>query len=667
MRICLWASAALVASLVSVLPAATVFPGKTWEKRRSAQWSEAKLRSARAYAGTLKTAAVVIVQDGAIVDEWGEVTKKYMCHSIRKSFLAELYGVAIAQGKIDPKKTLAELGIDDNEPVLTATEKKATVFDLLKARSGIYHPAVYETASMKAVRPLRGSHAPGTHWYYNNWDFNTLGTIYEKLTGEKIHKAMETRIARPIGMESFTAADGEYSQGSDSLHPAYPIQMTAHDLARFGVLMLNRGSWNGRQILPAKWVTESTTSWSDASSYAASGYGYMWWVDRNSYSARGAGGHYVAVVPGMNLVVVHRVDTFVPGSSVSQEQFFRLLDMIVDAGGRRDLAPVAESKEPPACLLPNAACAERLYSGEKHITFYRTHSPQTGTYRDVKRAMIMVHGAARNGDTYFGVALASAAAGGRLQETVLLAPHFRANSGACSDAVEPAEYAWTCEDWKVGYPAVNSAEGKPAHSFDFIDGFIRLLNNRERFPNLREIVVAGHSAGGQFVQRYAALTRVESRLPLRFFVANPSSYMYLSDLRISRQGACDLEGNCKGRFVKYWDAENCTTYNKYKHGLEAPAGYAALVPPERIRAQFVARDVTYLVGALDANQDPDLESTCNATAQGFNRRERGLIFWNYMKQTFKAQHKAAVVSGCGHSATCMFVSPATVQLLYPSK
>ena len=74
--------------------------------------------------------------------------------------------------------TLAELGIDDNEPSLTDVEKRATVRDLLTARSGVYHPALYETPGMAAMRPLRGSHLPGTHWYYNNWDFNALGTIY---------------------------------------------------------------------------------------------------------------------------------------------------------------------------------------------------------------------------------------------------------------------------------------------------------------------------------------------------------------------------------------------------------------------------------------------------------------------------------------------------------
>src|SRR5262245_53161452 len=76
--------------------AAPRFPGKSWEKRRPASWSESGLKAARDYSATLKTAAVVIVQDGVIVDEWGDVEKEYLCHSMRKSFLSALYGIAVA-------------------------------------------------------------------------------------------------------------------------------------------------------------------------------------------------------------------------------------------------------------------------------------------------------------------------------------------------------------------------------------------------------------------------------------------------------------------------------------------------------------------------------------------------------------------------------------------
>ena len=127
---------------------AKIFPGSEWErwpKPTAAGWSAARLKAARDHAATLKTAAVMIVQGGKVVDEWGETRRPFKCHSMRKSILSALYGPHMAVGKIKRTSTLVELGIDDNAPSLTAIEKKATVADLLKARSGVYHPALYET------------------------------------------------------------------------------------------------------------------------------------------------------------------------------------------------------------------------------------------------------------------------------------------------------------------------------------------------------------------------------------------------------------------------------------------------------------------------------------------------------------------------------------------
>ena len=159
------------------------YPGATWKRVASPQllgWSPEKLKLARDYSATINTAAVMLIVDGKVLDEWGETSKKFNIHSIRKSYLSAIYGIHVSEGRIDLKKTMEQLGMDDNEPSLDATEKKAIVHDLLKARSGIYHPALYETAAHGRARPARHSHAPGTFWYYNNWDFNALGIIFER-------------------------------------------------------------------------------------------------------------------------------------------------------------------------------------------------------------------------------------------------------------------------------------------------------------------------------------------------------------------------------------------------------------------------------------------------------------------------------------------------------
>ncbi|MFO7865634.1 MAG: serine hydrolase [Candidatus Aminicenantes bacterium] len=323
------------------------FPGETWtvaENPEDFGYSTEALKAAESYTQFIDTAAVVIVVNGVIVHEWGEVERKFMTHSTRKSFLSALYGNHVGNGTIDLNWTMEEIGIND-EPPLSETELQATIRDCIKSRSGIYHTALYESASMKELKPERHTQRPGTHWYYNNWDFNALGTIFTKFTGKDVFEAMAKEIAEPIGMEDFTAGDGEYVTGEESIHPAYPFVITARDMARFGLLMLRRGKWNNTQIVPEEWVKKSTRYHSDAALYGTDGYGYMWWVVRHhnrylhlpnvelpegSYSARGAGGHYILIIPRRDMVIVHRVNTF-DRNRVSSGEFGTLVKMILDA------------------------------------------------------------------------------------------------------------------------------------------------------------------------------------------------------------------------------------------------------------------------------------------------------------------------------------------------
>jgi CubicO group peptidase (beta-lactamase class C family) len=322
-------------------------PGQTWEVARKPEdlgFSSEKLAAAQAFSKTLKTAAVMVVVHGVVVDQWGDVAKKYLTHSTRKSFLSAIYGKYVQSGVIDLEKTLADLGIDD-EPPLTAAEKQATVRDCLKARSGVFHTAEAENDAMHAMKPARGTYKPSEFWLYNNWDFNVLGTIFEKLTGKTVFQGIYDDLAVPLKMEDFKPEDGEAFTTGRSKHAAYMFVVSARDMARLGLLMLRGGDWNGTQVIPRDWVKESTTYFSDATIYKGDGYGYMWWIakDHNkfphfpnarvpegSFSARGAGGHYIVVIPDYDMVVVHRVDTF-GENSVGSGDFGKLLGMILEA------------------------------------------------------------------------------------------------------------------------------------------------------------------------------------------------------------------------------------------------------------------------------------------------------------------------------------------------
>ncbi len=319
------------------------YPGKRWKKAIKPEllgWSSEKLKKAREFAKLLSSAAAMVIDNGIIVAEWGGPAGRYKTHSIRKSFLSALFGIAVAQGQIDISATLAELGIDDKPPKLTAAEKQAKASDLLKARSGVYHGAAYETSSIRKKRPKRGSHPPGTFWYYNNWDFNALLTIYEQRTGSSVFMAFKSQLSDPLQMQDFRLKDTKYQRSKVSIHPAYRFRMSARDLARFGLLYLRKGRWKDKQIIPESWVRQSAASYSTTDQKGRfSGYGYLWWLGEGAMTAAGTGGQRLFVLPDQNVVFVHRVNTGVKGNRVKGSRITHLLNLILKAKGRPRASP----------------------------------------------------------------------------------------------------------------------------------------------------------------------------------------------------------------------------------------------------------------------------------------------------------------------------------------
>jgi CubicO group peptidase (beta-lactamase class C family) len=361
----------------SVAAAQERYPGETWMRYAApeeAGWSSERIEGAKALADSIGTAAFMLVHDGAVVATYGDHARRYMCHSVRKSLLSGLYGVYVDEGAIDVESTLADLGIDDRSS-LSPVEKQARILDLLRARSGVYHPAAYETAGMAAQRPDRGSHEPGTFWYYNNWDFNTLGAIFRQETGEGVFEAFDRRVADPLGMEDFRLRDGYYHlEPEHSNFPAYPFRMSARDMARFGLLFEREGNWDGEQIIPASWVEASTRPHSDVDRPGLDGYGYMWWIlggelgDRGAYTATGVGTQTITVVPELDVVFVHRVDTYA-GDRVRLERIVDLLERLLDA---RDGDPGPD----PELVRLDGPSPGASYASLPHLLLDR----YTGTY-----------------------------------------------------------------------------------------------------------------------------------------------------------------------------------------------------------------------------------------------------------------------------------------------
>jgi CubicO group peptidase (beta-lactamase class C family) len=329
---------------------AAVFPGAEWEKVADPEesgWSSEGLAAVLEHVKTMPTTGLVVVAGGRVLLEYGDVVELSYLASVRKSVLAMLFGSYVASGKVRLDKTLAELGITDHGE-LTPQEQEATIADLLSARSGVYHPASNSGDNL-ADAPPRGSQKHGAYFLYSNWDFNALGTIFEQETGRNIYDALETDLARPVGMQDFQReAQSKSGDLTKSIHPAYHIWLSTRDMARLGYLMLREGAWAGKQLVPRDWVKKITgpvTHLQDMNPpflrQGRVGYGYLWWIFdgpwgqgpyEGAYSGMGAGGQYITVLPKLDLVVAHKTNLArSKNKSVSGGSYFELLDKIVAA------------------------------------------------------------------------------------------------------------------------------------------------------------------------------------------------------------------------------------------------------------------------------------------------------------------------------------------------
>ncbi|MCH8286359.1 serine hydrolase, partial [candidate division KSB1 bacterium] len=233
-----------------------VYPGVEWERHADPEavgYSAEALESVGAFANTIPSTGLVVVVGGKILYENGNTADRSYIASVRKSVLAMLYGNYVADGTVDLSKSLVDLNIDDHGG-LSDQEREATIEDLIGARSGVYHEASNSGDNL-ADAPPRNSQRHGEYFLYSNWDFNTLGFIFEQETGRNIYDALQTDLVDRIGMQDFDRSTHRKSGNLErSLYPAYHMNISARDLARLGLLMLRGGTWNDEQIVPKDWT-----------------------------------------------------------------------------------------------------------------------------------------------------------------------------------------------------------------------------------------------------------------------------------------------------------------------------------------------------------------------------------------------------------------------------
>lgn len=269
-----------------------------------------------------QTTSMLILEDGAPVFTYGDVKEISYVASVRKSLVSMLYGLWVERGSIHPDATLGEIGFTDSGGLLPV-EQQATIRNLLTARSGVYHPAA-NAGDASSRAPARGSVRPGSYFLYNNWDFNALEAVFEKLTERKLYSAFYEGIGKPAGFEDWNEdLQAIRNDTGASLHPAHHFVLSTRDMARLGQLMLGKGRYQGNTIVPESWVRLTTSLITPAAEVARTspfvpglGYGYLWWIFdpagswspdlRQAYTASGAFGQFITVIPRRRMVIAHK-------------------------------------------------------------------------------------------------------------------------------------------------------------------------------------------------------------------------------------------------------------------------------------------------------------------------------------------------------------------------
>ena len=276
---------------------------------------------------------------------------------------------------------------------------------------------------------------------------------------------------------------------------------------------------------------------------------------------------------------------------------------------------------------------------------------------DIRRALVVVHGTEGNAASYFRFVIEAARISGKLYDTLVIAPRFVDQRDG--NFIDEREFSWSRgADWRAGDLSDRNAPPRVS-SFELMNQLLARLADSRMFPNLSSIVLAGHSAGGQFVQRYAIGQPDDpalKRLTITYVVANPSSYLYLDNHRPDKE-------NPENFVVP--PLSECQ-FNRFKYGFDRPNVYFKEQSIDEMTVRYRARNVVYLLGEMDVDPNSEnLSRTCAAMAQGETRFARGKAFVAYMEALYwPNNHRMVTVPGVGHSARGMFQSPQGIKVLF---
>ena len=271
--------------------------------------------------------SVMIVRDGSVIySRWqseGADTVPHVLHSVSKTFTATAVGLAIADGKMALSDKVIDFFPDKLPAEVSENLKAMTVRDLLTMTCGHdEEPSTRREGGnvdwVEAFLAHPVVHEPGTFYLYNSLGTYMCSAIVQKVTGEKVVDYLDTRLFQPLHIDK--PKWDESPQGINC--GGWGLYLKTEDLAKMGQLLLQKGEWNGQQLIPAEWVAEMSkkqvesinpgTRMEDAAAKGLTpetsdwmqGYGYQMWMCRPAcFRADGARGQYIIVVPDKNAVI----------------------------------------------------------------------------------------------------------------------------------------------------------------------------------------------------------------------------------------------------------------------------------------------------------------------------------------------------------------------------
>lgn len=265
--------------------------------------------------------SLMVLRHGQVIAEaWWKpqaADKPHVLWSLSKSFNSTAVGLAIEEGKLNLDDAVLKFFPDDVPADPSENLKAMKVRDLLTMTCGHDtepHLALDGKLSVKEFLTHPVVHKPGTHFQYNTLGSYTLSAIVTKATGKTVLEYLKPRLFEPLGIENprWDASPEGYSLGG------YGLFLCTEDIAKFGQLYLQKGKWNGKQLIPEKWVEEATSKQvpNDKESHAKmgsdwrEGYGFQFWrCTHNAYRGDGAAGQFIVVMPEKDAVVVITAET----------------------------------------------------------------------------------------------------------------------------------------------------------------------------------------------------------------------------------------------------------------------------------------------------------------------------------------------------------------------